>query len=514
MTITVAIKLNGGAAGAPLAVAAGAAITATLDSVAGVNSVAWSIAAADDLSVPGDYTLVTSGIKGETVDFNALATLGTAAILQAVVNADPTLYARAKFFVPAANGRETGADGEGYEGDATHGTARIMNDAIRASGSGSYCPATRVLTAGTGMTGGGDMTADRTFDVVANADGSITVNANDIQVGILATDAQHGNRGGGGIHANAVAGSPGTSGFMTGAQALLVDNATATPTASTIAKWGASVDLGATYFWENGFAGTLANTGLIRIGNGATVVLAGHAAAGTANRRLLAWDTAEFAVGLDATAVDVNGASTAALGAGGTKAVWVTATGAQLFSGGSEDFAGGTGILGITEASVEPTTVPGSGNIVAWAKTGQLKAKGPKGLVYSASADASGAQTLSIADVIWWSVQTTNATSTPVATYATAVPEGGQFAIEVWVMGIQTGSDLRTAYKMLCTGGRAPAGTTVVDATSATVIIDNIGVAGAPLVAIVSNATQIQARGKAATTIEWTVEGTIRIWKP
>jgi hypothetical protein len=51
------------------------------------------------------------------------------------------------------------------------------------------------------MTGGGDLTADRTFDVGANPDGSIVVNANDVQVGVLATDAQHGVRGGGTQHA-------------------------------------------------------------------------------------------------------------------------------------------------------------------------------------------------------------------------------------------------------------------------------------------------------------------------
>lgn len=61
-------------------------------------------------------------------------------------------------------------------------------------------PNARLLTAGAGLTGGGDLSADRTFDVVANADGSITVNANDIQVGVLATDAQHGSRGNGTLH--------------------------------------------------------------------------------------------------------------------------------------------------------------------------------------------------------------------------------------------------------------------------------------------------------------------------
>lgn len=59
---------------------------------------------------------------------------------------------------------------------------------------------TRQIIAGAGLTGGGDLSADRTLNVVANIDGSIIVNANDIQVGILATDTQHGNRGGGSLH--------------------------------------------------------------------------------------------------------------------------------------------------------------------------------------------------------------------------------------------------------------------------------------------------------------------------
>ncbi len=61
--------------------------------------------------------------------------------------------------------------------------------------------ASTTITAGAGLTGGGDLSANRTIDAVANADGSIVVNANDIQVGVLATDAQHGARGGGTQHA-------------------------------------------------------------------------------------------------------------------------------------------------------------------------------------------------------------------------------------------------------------------------------------------------------------------------
>lgn len=62
------------------------------------------------------------------------------------------------------------------------------------------------ITAGAGLTKLGNQ-----LDVVANADGSITVNANDIQVGILASDVQHGVRGGGTQHAVA---TTSVAGFM------------------------------------------------------------------------------------------------------------------------------------------------------------------------------------------------------------------------------------------------------------------------------------------------------------
>jgi len=78
----------------------------------------------------------------------------------------------------------------------------------------------RQVIAGAGLTGGGALIADVTLDVAANADGSILVHANDIQVGVLATDAQHGNRGGGGIHAAATGA---VAGFMSAADKTKLD---------------------------------------------------------------------------------------------------------------------------------------------------------------------------------------------------------------------------------------------------------------------------------------------------
>jgi hypothetical protein len=85
----------------------------------------------------------------------------------------------------------------------------------------SAVPTSRTLTAGAGLTGGGDLSANRTFDVGANPDGSIAVNADDIQVGVLATDAQHGLRGGGTQHTLAIAN--GAAGFLSGADKAKID---------------------------------------------------------------------------------------------------------------------------------------------------------------------------------------------------------------------------------------------------------------------------------------------------
>lgn len=107
-------------------------------------------------------------------------------------------------------------------------------DALHTHVAGGAVPTSRTLTAGTGMTGGGDLTVDRTFNVNGNADGSIIANPDDIQVGVLATDAQHGLRGGGTQHALVVA--AGAAGFISGADKSKLDGlpTSAVPTSRTL----------------------------------------------------------------------------------------------------------------------------------------------------------------------------------------------------------------------------------------------------------------------------------------
>ena len=101
----------------------------------------------------------------------------------------------------------------------THISSVANPHSVTASQAGAP-PTSRTLTAGAGLTGGGDLSADRTFNAVANADGSIVVNADDIQVGVLAGDAQHGVRGGGTQHSAA---TTGTAGFMSSTDKTKLD---------------------------------------------------------------------------------------------------------------------------------------------------------------------------------------------------------------------------------------------------------------------------------------------------
>lgn len=98
-----------------------------------------------------------------------------------------------------------------------------LRQILSVSGSG-LVTASRTLTAGAGMTGGGDLTADRTFNVRPNLDGSIVVNADDVQVGVLATDAQHGNLGNGPLHSVATTSA---AGFMSASDKTKLNTVTA-----------------------------------------------------------------------------------------------------------------------------------------------------------------------------------------------------------------------------------------------------------------------------------------------
>lgn len=126
------------------------------------------------------------------------------------------------FTNPGAGAMSLEVDGALVHTTANGGAGSLFDsDFIDGLSSSSLALSATTITAGAGLTGGGSLAANRTIDVVANADGSIVANANDIQVGVLATDAQHGNRGGGALHANAVA--SGAAGFLSGTDKAKLD---------------------------------------------------------------------------------------------------------------------------------------------------------------------------------------------------------------------------------------------------------------------------------------------------
>jgi hypothetical protein len=95
-------------------------------------------------------------------------------------------------------------------------TAGTYYEWIYIDADSTWHPRQNMLAGGTAFTAGAGLTlAGGTLAVGANADASIVVNADDIRVGVLATDAQHGVRGGGTTHALATGSA---SGFMSAAQ--------------------------------------------------------------------------------------------------------------------------------------------------------------------------------------------------------------------------------------------------------------------------------------------------------
>ena len=89
-------------------------------------------------------------------------------------------------------------------------------------------------TGDTGATGPqGPAGSDAT---VTAANASITVTAGAVSVGVLQSDTMHGARGGGTQHAEAVAGTPGTAGFISGASQLKLNNAVEGPTSAVTGR--------------------------------------------------------------------------------------------------------------------------------------------------------------------------------------------------------------------------------------------------------------------------------------
>lgn len=167
------------------AVPAGGSVTATLDSLDGITTnVLWSIETTDDQTTPGDYTLTPSGAFDSVVTFNAEG-LGTAGLLKATVNngVDPltgrpsaAMSARAKFYVPAANGHEVVTYDEQNESSSTKGWMPLLNAAIRGAASGASGAARRWTFKALVTVAASPYTAEWGEFVLVDPTGGVTVN--------------------------------------------------------------------------------------------------------------------------------------------------------------------------------------------------------------------------------------------------------------------------------------------------------------------------------------------------
>lgn len=163
------------------AIPSGRVLTAGTNIVIGDDgpggNITVSLAALDTDDIPEGVTNLyytdararSSLSAGTGVNYNS----GTGAIALADTAATPGAYGSSTqvgTFTVDQQGRLTAA----------------ANVTITAGGIGGV-PTTRVLTAGAGLTGGGDLSADRTFDIGAGT--GITVNANDVAIdtGVVVT---------------------------------------------------------------------------------------------------------------------------------------------------------------------------------------------------------------------------------------------------------------------------------------------------------------------------------------
>lgn len=151
-----------------------------------------------------------------------------------------------------ASGAWTRSADADVSSEVTSGLFTFVSEGVLASASGWILTTLDPITLGTTpltftqfsgagqiVAGGGLTKTGNQLDVGANADGSIVVNADDIQVGVI-NDPQHGSRGGGTLHALVVA--AGTAGFMSGSDKTKLDSVDLTLANATTAAITLYVD--------------------------------------------------------------------------------------------------------------------------------------------------------------------------------------------------------------------------------------------------------------------------------
>lgn len=194
-----------------------------------------------------------------------------------------------------------------------------------------------------------------TLTVKPSSDGSIVVGGGGVGVGVLASDAQHGVRGGGTQHALAIAGTPGTAGFIGGVDiaALQSRNEDALANSMVLRDASGGTTLDSLSAKSNG-ALDPSTDGFIRALNEQTIVSARNTL-GTNNINLMSVYQNALTLGAGATSTMLTSATgnTTKVGAGTTDMLFCTETGLGFF--GAPAPFGGSGILTLNACTTIPT---------------------------------------------------------------------------------------------------------------------------------------------------------------
>jgi len=287
--------------------------------------------------------------------------------------------------------------------------------------------------------------------------------------------------------------------------------ASSTPTALTIAMWDASKNMAAAKF--NG-EGTTSTAGILNTTKNVTQVAAKNNG-GSADLSLVSTTAADKTIFGDVT----NGASADLIAktagfvremVGTFVALHSTANGTSF--GMAPDFGGGVGMLGLANATTEPTTAP-SGGIDFYSFAGAFKAWSPKVLRTTIAAETNGAATDQRIDRIHKQMNTGDAVETPIFTWA--LPNlASQAVFDVLISGMDEGSDARVSFHIYVSVSRN-AGNAAVDGTATIItIVDTITVAGVPTVDVTGTSARFNVKGKTATNIIWRISGMVDYFCP
>ena len=171
-------------AGGSLTVSGSGTITAT-NLVAG-SSVVSDAEVDDDLTITAAGSVAAAAVTGTLTDAQISDTLtidGTGSVAWSALSGYPSACAAGTAVTTLADSPTCSSFWNSTNDGAGSGLDADLLDGIS---SASFVQTSRSLTAGAGLTGGGDLSADRTFNVVGGS--GITANADNIELGSLTAD--------------------------------------------------------------------------------------------------------------------------------------------------------------------------------------------------------------------------------------------------------------------------------------------------------------------------------------